>query len=222
MTPKADLSNGLTQAHAAFTCHTAARPFVQTLSPGHKAATNACDACQQAHKKCLFVVHPFGPCGQRSSQPRRPYKDSFLVDNDKSIPMQEWTPGPQTGRQEQFRTISPVPSSIDLSTPPPMVTSLLDRSKVIIRPMKDGDGKRTFKLGLIVTHGIQMPNLPHKQTPRQPTPGPSGTQWSEDLFFHKQPKFHLISTLDSSVLTVPPFVEPYQTEEPPIPGTSPL
>ncbi|MBW0558216.1 hypothetical protein O181_097931 [Austropuccinia psidii MF-1] len=33
----------------------------------------------------------------------------------------------------------------------PMVTSLLDRSKVIIRPMKDGDGKKTFKLGPIVT-----------------------------------------------------------------------
>ncbi|MBW0550187.1 hypothetical protein O181_089902 [Austropuccinia psidii MF-1] len=32
-----------------------------------------------------------------------------------------------------------------------MVTSLLDLSEVIIRPMKDGDGKRTFKLGLIVT-----------------------------------------------------------------------
>ncbi|MBW0571383.1 hypothetical protein O181_111098, partial [Austropuccinia psidii MF-1] len=25
-------------------------------------------------------------------------------------------------------------------------------------------------------------SLPHKQTPRQPTPGPSGTQWSEELF----------------------------------------
>ncbi|MBW0488863.1 hypothetical protein O181_028578 [Austropuccinia psidii MF-1] len=33
----------------------------------------------------------------------------------------------------------------------PMVTSLLDRSKVIIRPMKYGNGERTFKLGPIVT-----------------------------------------------------------------------
>ncbi|MBW0560440.1 hypothetical protein O181_100155, partial [Austropuccinia psidii MF-1] len=33
----------------------------------------------------------------------------------------------------------------------PMVTSLLDLSEVIIRPMKDGNGKRTFELGLIVT-----------------------------------------------------------------------
>ncbi|MBW0587999.1 hypothetical protein O181_127714, partial [Austropuccinia psidii MF-1] len=64
----------------------------------------------------------------------------------------------------------------------PMVTSLLDRSEVIIRPMKDGDGERTFELGLIVTNGIQTPNLPREQTPRQPTPGPSGTRWSEELF----------------------------------------
>ncbi|MBW0592412.1 hypothetical protein O181_132127, partial [Austropuccinia psidii MF-1] len=78
--------------------------------------------------------------------------------------------------------ISPVPSSIDLSTHHPMVTSLLDLSKVIIRPMKDGNGKRTFELGLIVTNGIQMPNLPREQTPRQPTPGPSGTPLSEGLF----------------------------------------
>ncbi|MBW0554556.1 hypothetical protein O181_094271 [Austropuccinia psidii MF-1] len=33
----------------------------------------------------------------------------------------------------------------------PMVTSPLDLSKVIIRPMKDGDGKRTFEFGPIVT-----------------------------------------------------------------------
>ncbi|MBW0582114.1 hypothetical protein O181_121829 [Austropuccinia psidii MF-1] len=79
-----------------------------------------------------------------------------------------------------------------------MVTSLLDLSEVIIRPMNDGNGKRTFKLGLIVTNGIKTPNLPCEQTPRQPTPGPSGTQWSEELF-HK----------------------PSRTKEPPIPGPSP-
>ncbi|MBW0479340.1 hypothetical protein O181_019055 [Austropuccinia psidii MF-1] len=64
--------------------------------------------------------------------------------------------------------------------------------------MKDGNGERTFKLGLIVTDGIQTPNFPCKQTPRQPTPGLSGTQWSEEL-----------------------FRKPYQTKEPPIPGPSP-
>ncbi|MBW0553617.1 hypothetical protein O181_093332, partial [Austropuccinia psidii MF-1] len=32
-----------------------------------------------------------------------------------------------------------------------MVTSLLGQSEVIIRPMKDSNGKRTFELGLIVT-----------------------------------------------------------------------
>ncbi|MBW0485053.1 hypothetical protein O181_024768 [Austropuccinia psidii MF-1] len=59
-----------------------------------------------------------------------------------------------------------------------------------------------------------IPSLPCQQTPWQLTPGPSGTQWFE-------PKFNLISTFDSSELTLPPFVEPSQTDEPPIPGLSP-
>ncbi|MBW0592376.1 hypothetical protein O181_132091 [Austropuccinia psidii MF-1] len=120
--------------------------------------TDACDACRQAHKKCSFVVRPFRARGQRSSRPRRPCEDSFVVDDDETISERKWTLGPQAGRQEQFRTIRPVPSSINLSTPllghHPMVTSLLDLSKVIIRLMKDGNGKRTFKIGPIVTNGI--------------------------------------------------------------------
>ncbi|MBW0482517.1 hypothetical protein O181_022232 [Austropuccinia psidii MF-1] len=43
-----------------------------------------------------------------------------------------------------------------------------------------------------------VPHMPHEQTLRQPTPGPSGTQWLEDLSH-----------------------EPSQTKEPPIPGPSP-
>ncbi|MBW0591009.1 hypothetical protein O181_130724 [Austropuccinia psidii MF-1] len=89
-------------------------PCIRSLT-----TNNACDACRQAHKKCSFVVRPFQPRGQRSSRPRRPCKDSFVVDNDETISEREWTPGPQTGQRERFRTISPVPSSIDLSTPPP-------------------------------------------------------------------------------------------------------
>ncbi|MBW0521491.1 hypothetical protein O181_061206 [Austropuccinia psidii MF-1] len=107
-------------------------------------------------------------------------------------------PGPQKGSQEQFKTTSPVPSCIDLSTPllgdHPMVTSLPDCSKVIIQPMKDGDGKRTFDLGPIVTmschpwdsnakvsieqnqpNALQqdspIPSLPCEQTLLQPTFG---------------------------------------------------
>ncbi|MBW0537659.1 hypothetical protein O181_077374 [Austropuccinia psidii MF-1] len=56
--------------------------------------------------------------------------------------------------------MSPVPSSIDFSTPLPghhlMLTSLLDWSKGIIRPMKDGNGKRTFELGPIVTMSCHL------------------------------------------------------------------
>ncbi|MBW0563130.1 hypothetical protein O181_102845 [Austropuccinia psidii MF-1] len=42
------------------------------------------------------------------------------------------------------------------------------------------------------------PSFPWEQTPRQPTPGPSGTQWLEEL-----------------------FPEPSQTKEPPTLGPSP-
>ncbi|MBW0583577.1 hypothetical protein O181_123292 [Austropuccinia psidii MF-1] len=171
--------------------------------------TNACDDFQQARKKCLFIVQPFQQCGQRSYRPRHPCKDSFLVHNDESIPKLEWTPGPQTGRWKRLWTTSPMPSSIDLSTPPPMVTLLIDQSKVMIQPMKDGDGKRTFELGPIITMSCHpqdsntkvkqnppkppqqdspVPCLPCEKTPWQPTPGPSGTQWLEDLF--RKPSQH--------------------------------
>ncbi|MBW0482523.1 hypothetical protein O181_022238 [Austropuccinia psidii MF-1] len=81
--------------------------------------TNACDACCQAHKKRLFIVRTFQPCAQRSSQPRHPCKYTFVADDEETISKREWIPGCQTGQQERFWTISPVPSSIDLSTPPP-------------------------------------------------------------------------------------------------------
>ncbi|MBW0585173.1 hypothetical protein O181_124888 [Austropuccinia psidii MF-1] len=81
--------------------------------------TEACDACRQAQKKCSFVVRPFRPQGQRSSCPRRPREDSFVVNNDETISERGWTPRPQAGQWEQFQTISPVPSSINFPTPPP-------------------------------------------------------------------------------------------------------
>ncbi|MBW0558068.1 hypothetical protein O181_097783, partial [Austropuccinia psidii MF-1] len=81
--------------------------------------TDPCDACRQANKKFSFVVGPFQPRSQRSLRPRRPCDDSFVLDDDETISERKWTPGPQAGRQERFRTISPVPSSINLSTPPP-------------------------------------------------------------------------------------------------------
>ncbi|MBW0504273.1 hypothetical protein O181_043988 [Austropuccinia psidii MF-1] len=67
-----------------------------------------------------------------------------------------------------------------------------------------------------------VPHMPRKQTLRQETPGPSGTQWSEDLSCPKQKAIpFLILAFDSSELTLPPFVEPSQHNEPPIPGPSP-
>ncbi|MBW0548162.1 hypothetical protein O181_087877 [Austropuccinia psidii MF-1] len=51
----------------------------------------------------------------------------------------------------------------------PMVTSLLDLSEVIIWPMKDGNGERTFELGPIVTMSCHRwdPNA-KKKTPKIP------------------------------------------------------
>ncbi|MBW0517870.1 hypothetical protein O181_057585 [Austropuccinia psidii MF-1] len=99
--------------------------------------------------------------------------------------------------------------------PPPllgyhlMVTSLLDRSEIIIRPMKDADGALTFKLGPIVTMSchpyhtelfpLQIeqnpPNPPQQDSPVQCMPCEQ-TLWQ-------------------------PTPEPSQNHEPPIPGPSP-
>ncbi|MBW0519170.1 hypothetical protein O181_058885 [Austropuccinia psidii MF-1] len=64
-----------------------------------------------------------------------------------------------------------------------------------------------------------VPCISCKKTPQQLTPCPSGTQWLEDLLYVKKPPFpFLILTFASSELTLPPFVEPSQHNEPPIPG----
>ncbi|MBW0469942.1 hypothetical protein O181_009657 [Austropuccinia psidii MF-1] len=66
-----------------------------------------------------------------------------------------------------------------------------------------------------------IPSLPQEQAPRQPTTGLSGTRWLEELFCGKQPKSPLlISTFDSSEVTLPPFLQPSHPNEPPIPGPS--
>ncbi|MBW0534547.1 hypothetical protein O181_074262 [Austropuccinia psidii MF-1] len=113
----------------------------------------------------------------------------------------------------------------------PMVTSLHNQSKVIIQPMNDGNGERTFKLGPIVTMSCHpwdsnaetlVPCMPCEQTLGQPTPGPSGTQWLKDLFRGKKKAITFpILTLDSSELTLPLYVKASQYNEPPIPGPSP-
>ncbi|MBW0462569.1 hypothetical protein O181_002284 [Austropuccinia psidii MF-1] len=117
-----------------------------------------------------------------------------------------------------------------------MITSLLDQSEVIIQPMKDGNGKRTFEFGPIVTMVFKrqkqnqpnllqqdclVPSLPCKQTLWNLLPGPSGKQWLEDLFCCEQPKIPLlILTLNSIELTLSPFVEPSQPNGSPAPGPS--
>ncbi|MBW0506920.1 hypothetical protein O181_046635 [Austropuccinia psidii MF-1] len=133
-----------------------------------------------------------------------------------------WDPKQADGNNSRQLALS-LPVSI--CPPPllghhPMVTSLLNWSEVIIWPMKDGNGERTFELGPIVTmcshpwdsngknktHQTPPTRLTHSMyalqaNPAAPTPGPSGTLWSKDLSPGEQPK-------------------PSQHDEPPIPGPS--
>ncbi|MBW0548200.1 hypothetical protein O181_087915 [Austropuccinia psidii MF-1] len=80
--------------------------------------------------------------------------------------------------------------------PPPllghhsMVTSLLDLSKVIIRLMKDGDGKRTFKLGPIVTNGIQTPKTKPPESPPKRLSHSQFALRANPTATHSRPKWH--------------------------------
>ncbi|MBW0460595.1 hypothetical protein O181_000310 [Austropuccinia psidii MF-1] len=88
-----------------------------------------------------------------------------------------------------------------LICPPPllghhlMVTSLLDRSEVITCPMKDGNGERTFKLGLIVTHGSQMSKTAPTESPATTLSCPSYDLQENSAATNSRPKWHPISPL---------------------------
>ncbi|MBW0534380.1 hypothetical protein O181_074095 [Austropuccinia psidii MF-1] len=104
-----------------------------------------------------------------------------------------------------------------LLCPPPllghhlMVTSLLDRSEVIIWPMKDGNGKRKFELGPIVTMSCHpwdsnAKNKTHRIPPNKTHP------------------FNVClasKTRGNPLLAQVAPDEPSQHDEPPIPGESP-
>ncbi|MBW0511050.1 hypothetical protein O181_050765 [Austropuccinia psidii MF-1] len=92
-----------------------------------------------------------------------------------------------------------------------MVTSLLDWSKVIIQPIKDGNGKRTFGLGPIVTTYCHPWDSNAKNKTHQIPP-------------NKTHPFHIClpskphgNPLQAEVAPD----EPPQHNEPPIPGPSP-
>ncbi|MBW0514644.1 hypothetical protein O181_054359 [Austropuccinia psidii MF-1] len=120
--------------------------------------------------------------------------------------------------------ISPVPSSINMSSPPPMVTSLLNRSEVVIRPMKDGNGKRTFELGPIVTMSCHPWDSKTKnKTHRIP---PDKTHLFHICLVSKPCGNPLQAQVAPNgwrthPVNLSPFVEPSQHNEPPIPGPSP-
>ncbi|MBW0463751.1 hypothetical protein O181_003466 [Austropuccinia psidii MF-1] len=62
-----------------------------------------------------------------------------------------------------------------------------------------------------------IPCMPFKHTKQQPTPGLSGTQWSEDSFCCKPQAIpFLVLTFEVIEPTMHPFLEPSQHNEPPI------
>ncbi|MBW0557009.1 hypothetical protein O181_096724, partial [Austropuccinia psidii MF-1] len=225
--------------------------FVQTLLPGHMAGNLAAVTCDQMHHHTRNVCLSSAPSDHEArgvlaqdALARTPLWSTMMkrypsVNRHRDLKKAN---GNNSGRlalsPQEF--ICPPP----LLGHHPMVTSLLDLSEVIIRPMKDGDGKRTFKLGLIVTMSChrwdsnaknKTPQIPpdktlpfqvlrRKKTPWQFTPGPSGTRWSEDLFCeasqHKEPPIPGLSQSSEPPEDVPtrepePEVAPRQsTEEP--------
>ncbi|MBW0543773.1 hypothetical protein O181_083488 [Austropuccinia psidii MF-1] len=138
--------------------------------------TNICDVRQQEHKRFLFAVRNFSPRGQRSSGPRRPCEDSFVVNNDESIPESDYPANEGWQWQEDIQAWANrhhVLSAMGFK---------FQKQNQPNPPRQDSP----------------VPSFPRQKTPRQPTPGLSGTQWSEDL-----------------------FRKPSQTNEPSIPGLSP-
>ncbi|MBW0551701.1 hypothetical protein O181_091416, partial [Austropuccinia psidii MF-1] len=106
-----------------------------------------------------------------------------------------------------------------------MVISLLNRNKVIIWPMKDGNGEGTFELGPIVTVSChpwdsnaknKTHHIPHDKTLRFHaclTSKPHGNPLQAQVAPNGWRAY--------PALALPPFVEPSQQDEPPIPGPSP-
>ncbi|MBW0505416.1 hypothetical protein O181_045131 [Austropuccinia psidii MF-1] len=87
----------------------------------------------------------------------------------------------------------------------PMVTSLLNRSKVIFQPMKDGNGERTSKLGPIITMSCHPWDSNAKNKTHQIPPN----------------KTHPFNVCLARKPRRNPLLAQVEPNEPPIPGPSP-
>ncbi|MBW0590539.1 hypothetical protein O181_130254 [Austropuccinia psidii MF-1] len=72
----------------------------------------------------------------------------------------------------------------------PVVNSLLDWRKLIIWLMKHGDGKRTLKLGLIVTNGIQTPKKKPTESLAKRDPGSLYASRETSAATNSTPEWH--------------------------------
>ncbi|MBW0570033.1 hypothetical protein O181_109748 [Austropuccinia psidii MF-1] len=101
--------------------------------------TDACDACRQAHKKCLLVFCPFQPRGQRSSPQDALTRTPLWSTMMKPYPSANGHRDPKQANGNDSGQLDLSPQVLIFPAPllghDLMVTSLLNRSKVIIRPM---------------------------------------------------------------------------------------
>ncbi|MBW0538570.1 hypothetical protein O181_078285 [Austropuccinia psidii MF-1] len=205
--PKANLRDGLTQAHAVFTCHTAARPFLQKLSPSHKASMlaahtrNACSLSNPSNHTARGVPAQYAiartplwltmmkvfPSGNGPRDPKQ--ADGNISGQRSDYPANE-------GWQEDIQAwanchhvLSPMGFKRKKKNPPNP-------------PQQDSP--------------VQC--MPCEQTLLQPTPGPSGTQCLKDLFHepsqHNEPPIPGLSPSSK-----PPGEDPTHEPEPEVAPT---
>ncbi|MBW0522838.1 hypothetical protein O181_062553 [Austropuccinia psidii MF-1] len=194
-------------------------------------ATNAFDACQQAHESVCLLSAP------SNHEARGVLSQDTLASTPLWSTMMKpypsanghWDLKQANGNDSRQLALSPQA----LICPPPllghhpMVTSLLDLRKVIIWPMKDGNGERTFKLGPIVTMSCHQWDSNAKLSFLSP-PYLIYLHAIILTFFHYS--WSKTPQQDSPVCSLPreltpqqptPGLKPSRTKEPPISGLSP-
>ncbi|MBW0465579.1 hypothetical protein O181_005294 [Austropuccinia psidii MF-1] len=97
-----------------------------------------------------------------------------------------------------------------------MVTSILDQRKLIIQTKKDGNDKRTFKLGLIITISC------HPSDSNAKAPNPPQQDSLVPCMLHKQTMQNplQVQVQPNGWCTYSAVRKPSQRDEPPIPGLS--
>ncbi|MBW0552114.1 hypothetical protein O181_091829 [Austropuccinia psidii MF-1] len=121
--------------------------------------------------------------------PRRPHENSFVVNNDETISEHEWTPGPQAGRRDDYladegwqwqedirswadchHVLSPMGFKCQSKFSFSSLSHFSSRNNNDFFPLPIEQNPLNPP-----QQDSPVPSLPRKQTPQQPTTGPSGT-----------------------------------------------